>query len=188
MYICENCKKECNTPYGSGRFCSQKCARSFSTKKDDKSETKAGDCIYCGKTYQINKRRSEKTFICDECKITRKKEVALEKEKALRIFYSKLAKDIDIENSPYKEYDTVCHCKCFGDEGYYFTKHNESGKIIKRTAVPVYRYLVEKSLNRLLKYNEVVHHKDMNHTNNDINNLIVMDRAEHTRLHNKLGN
>ena len=30
--ICENCKKEHNGSYGSGRFCSCKCARCFSTK------------------------------------------------------------------------------------------------------------------------------------------------------------
>ena len=30
--ICENCKKEHDGSYGSGRFCSSKCARAFSTK------------------------------------------------------------------------------------------------------------------------------------------------------------
>jgi hypothetical protein len=32
--ICENCGKEHSGSYGSGRFCSQPCARSFSTKKN----------------------------------------------------------------------------------------------------------------------------------------------------------
>lgn len=32
MRICENCKKEHNGEYGSGRFCSSKCSRGFSTK------------------------------------------------------------------------------------------------------------------------------------------------------------
>jgi len=32
MRICENCKNEHDGSYGSGRFCSSKCARSFSTK------------------------------------------------------------------------------------------------------------------------------------------------------------
>ena len=30
--ICENCKKEFDVVYGSGRFCCSKCARGFSTK------------------------------------------------------------------------------------------------------------------------------------------------------------
>lgn len=32
MALCENCNKEHDATYGSGRFCSNKCARSFSTK------------------------------------------------------------------------------------------------------------------------------------------------------------
>jgi len=30
---CENCESEHNGDYGSGRFCSSKCARGFSTKE-----------------------------------------------------------------------------------------------------------------------------------------------------------
>lgn len=32
MNKCENCELEHNGEYGSGRFCSNKCARGFSTK------------------------------------------------------------------------------------------------------------------------------------------------------------
>ncbi len=32
-YFCENCNKECFEKYGSGRFCSIKCAKSYSTKE-----------------------------------------------------------------------------------------------------------------------------------------------------------
>jgi hypothetical protein len=34
--ICENCSREHNGSYGSGRFCSTKCARGFSTKEKRK--------------------------------------------------------------------------------------------------------------------------------------------------------
>ena len=44
-YFCENCGKEVYEKYGSGRFCSSKCARGFSTKN---------------KREQINKKVSEK--------------------------------------------------------------------------------------------------------------------------------
>lgn len=44
MYICENCEREHDGSYGSGRFCSRKCARGFSTK---------------GKRKEINKKISE---------------------------------------------------------------------------------------------------------------------------------
>lgn len=35
-YICENCQKQTNIKYGSGRFCTNTCARSFSTKSKRK--------------------------------------------------------------------------------------------------------------------------------------------------------
>jgi len=47
MNICENCEKEHNGEYGSGRFCSSKCARCFSTKE---------------KRQEINKKVSETLF------------------------------------------------------------------------------------------------------------------------------
>lgn len=34
--LCENCNKEHNGSYGSGRFCSKECAKSFSTKNKRK--------------------------------------------------------------------------------------------------------------------------------------------------------
>ena len=58
--ICQNCNKEYNILYGSGRFCSEKCARGFSTKN---------------KRQEINKKVSQKLSypliikICEYCKI-----------------------------------------------------------------------------------------------------------------------
>jgi hypothetical protein len=46
MKICETCSKKHNGNYGSGRFCDEKCARSFSTKN---------------KRNYINKKLSQKT-------------------------------------------------------------------------------------------------------------------------------
>ena len=39
---------------------------------------------------------------------------------------------------------------------------------------------------RILKKEFVVHHKDGNHDNNDISNLEILKRGEHTSIHNKL--
>lgn len=67
MKICENCGKEHDGNYGSGRFCCLKCARSFSTKFD-KHEKKVVKCINCGKEIQISKRASGLKQLCDDCK------------------------------------------------------------------------------------------------------------------------
>lgn len=47
----------------------------------------------------------------------------------------------------------------------------------------IHRVIMEKHLKRKLLKNEVVHHIDGNKKNNDIQNLQVMDRKEHNRLH-----
>ena len=46
-----------------------------------------------------------------------------------------------------------------------------------------YRVIAEKLLGRALKDTEVVHHKDGNKKNNDPQNLEVLERRVHTRLH-----
>lgn len=77
---CENCKKEHDGTYGSGRFCSTKCARGFSTKakreeinekvsatlsKNGKPTIKISDfCLNCGNK---TRRRSYKFCSC-KCK------------------------------------------------------------------------------------------------------------------------
>ena len=67
MIICENCGKEHNGSYGSGRFCCKECARAYSTK-NIKGQLKEAKCIKCGKIIYIDKRASLKTCICDECR------------------------------------------------------------------------------------------------------------------------
>lgn len=48
-----------------------------------------------------------------------------------------------------------------------------------------HRWLVEQREERTLKPNEIVHHLDYDQWNNDPDNLVVLTRAEHMRLHGK---
>ena len=64
--ICENCGKEHDGSYGTGRFCCKECARSFSTK-NSKKELKEVKCIDCGKTILVGKRSNPNKCRCDEC-------------------------------------------------------------------------------------------------------------------------
>lgn len=50
-----------------------------------------------------------------------------------------------------------------------------------------HRLIMERHLGRELEVNEIVHHKDGDKSNNDLENLEVMSRSEHSRSH-KLGN
>lgn len=74
--ICENCGYEHNGDYGSGRFCSVKCSKAFSTKAKRKeinkkvSKTaalknkKIKKCVSCKEEIKSN----SKTKYCDACK------------------------------------------------------------------------------------------------------------------------
>lgn len=65
--ICENCGKEHDGTYGSGRFCSKECARSYSSKNTTGLLKKA-KCIDCGKIIYIGKRSLINNCRCDICK------------------------------------------------------------------------------------------------------------------------
>lgn len=68
--ICENCGKEHDGSYGSGRFCCKECARSFSTK-NKKNELKEVKCIDCGKVILVGKRSNPNKCLCETCKINK---------------------------------------------------------------------------------------------------------------------
>jgi 5-methylcytosine-specific restriction endonuclease McrA len=67
MNICENCNIEHNGEYGSGRFCSVKCARGFSTKEKRKEiNEKVSDTLikrhhgYLTKQQYVQRKIAEK--------------------------------------------------------------------------------------------------------------------------------
>lgn len=55
---------------------------------------------------------------------------------------------------------------------------------INGKSIDEHRYIMETVIGRPLHINEIVHHKDGNKLNNDPDNLEILDRADHARLHN----
>lgn len=66
---------------------------------------------------------------------------------------------------------------------YWYCKVPEHPKATKLGYVFHHRILMENFLGRLLKENEIIHHKDGNKRNNAMENLEVMDAVEHVRQH-----
>lgn len=86
--ICENCGKEHDGSYGSGRFCSKECAKSFSTKNESHA-LKEAKCIDCGKYVMIGKRASFNKCRCEDCRKNHKKSSDIKKCKICGKLYYK---------------------------------------------------------------------------------------------------
>lgn len=70
------------------------------------------------------------------------------------------------------------------ENGYVMRRVTNHPKANKRGYVAEHRLLIEESLGRFLKEDEVVHHKDRKRANNDINNLeIKTNHSEHMKDH-----
>lgn len=81
MYICEKCNSNHNGEYGSGRFCSQRCSRSYSTSSNRSSiNEKIGrsikgsgnppiikNCIYCGNEFIASWKRKDQKSCSVSC-------------------------------------------------------------------------------------------------------------------------
>lgn len=71
---CEFCGNDHEGSYGSGRFCSPTCARSFATKyREPKLIIKK--CKYCGKEISVKLGISDNNVICNDCKEKHSKKI-----------------------------------------------------------------------------------------------------------------
>ena len=59
----------------------------------------------------------------------------------------------------------------------------EKYSVNKAGSIYLHRFIMEVLIGRKLKTNEVVHHIDGDALNNSLDNLKLMDRASHARLH-----
>lgn len=82
-----------------------------------------------------------------------------------------------------------------GDDRRIYRKEHSGGYILiyvpehphadRGGYVAEHRYIVEKSLGRYLRSDDIVRHIDGNKKNNDSDNLVVLSRSDHAKLHAK---
>jgi hypothetical protein len=97
----------------------------------------------------------------------------------------------------------ICECGCgtptnldrFGNPRRFVRGHNRRGAghgwiergyhyiSINGRKTAFHRWLIEQMLGRPLSSDEIVHHVDGDPMNNDPDNLVILSRAEHTRIH-----
>lgn len=68
--------------------------------------------------------------------------------------------------------------------GYRKHSNGYRWKLVKGKYILEHRYIMEQFLGRKLTFNENVHHINGNKLDNKIENLEVLSRAQHTKLHN----
>lgn len=137
-------------------------------------------CEVCGKDFYIRKSRDNKNtkFCSRECmgkSFTKK----IEKK------CDYCGKSIFVEPNRIRK-NNFCNNNCkrlFRQKGYGITTDGYVWIIINNEQIKLHRYLMEVKLGRKLLPTEIVHHKDFNKINNSIDNLEILTRSEHNKIH-----
>lgn len=178
LIACETCGNQFDrkpSQIKDHNFCSRKCLGSANGMRSRKNHQMT--CDYCGKEFiQKNRHASRnKRFYCSrECGWADKvKRIVVLCEWCGQPFEKKRS---DVARSNHNLCDRGCYQDFINFVKAGAPNQYVAGKII-------YRTLAEMKIGRALTDEEEVHHIDGNHTNNALENLAVVSRAEHMSIH-----
>ena len=189
--ICLYCCKEFYVPHWreKAKYCSRECS--------DKSHVANPNvfCSNCGKQFHMKKYRQCRTnrncgYFCSKKCFNEYKKIWFKGENNHQYGLK------GNKNPTFKNYDIKTNNNNYTDYYVYLPNHpkaNKAGRVVK------HRLIVELNHNLfpnecfdkvgnfyILKDNLIVHHRDCNHQNNSIENLQVLTKSEHTKIHNIL--
>lgn len=110
---CEFCKNDHDGTYASGRFCSEKCSRLYSIKKNQEKDKYIGViCKKCNNEFQIKRGTSQEKYICDKCKILFHRSKELTEKIQIKIICCGCGKKYDkiISSSIIKTFSKTYRC------------------------------------------------------------------------------
>lgn len=160
IHICKYCGKEFKDSH-KRIYCSKECY--------DKAQTKqiTLKCDNCCKEYKTSpsKAKCKRHFCCNKC----------------RLFWLSIHVKNNVNIKGHSKGHKAPHltafnlvCGSFEDNG---TRYKEiSGK-------REHRLIIEKIIGRKLRSDEIVHHIDGNKLNNSPNNLMIVTKSEHAKIH-----
>ena len=140
----------------------------------------AKDIDKCCELLEINndwQSNPEKPYIYDPTtsKVANQLQKVFQKSIGLRTAYH-IKKQLQPSGHPEYPYKYV------NDHGYVELFDNIEN-IHKRIGKLEHRYVMEKHIGCTITKNVIIHHKDQNKTNNNIENLEMMTRSHHARIH-----
>lgn len=189
--ICKECGKTFSVMYESNpkKFCSKTCSLNNSWKngKRKKAEYVEIKCKCCGKTFSVmacetRVKKGEINFCSTTCRDNARKS-GINKSCLVcgKMFYTTRNKFCSQDCAREYRKNNYQH-KTYIENGYivcYKNGYNKKGN------VKMHRLIMEEHLGRKLGENEIVHHIDGNKKNNNIENLSLMARGEHSSYHRK---
>jgi len=187
---CDFCGKESEYKYRSHikRYCSHQCSNSAHWLTRESGKTEKIICKTCGKEFSImssvKRARENNGSKVQYCSRTC---MGIGSKKAKIVLCKNCGKEFETTRSIF------CSKKCSGEsrKKYGIAKKNgywmENGyKVIYldgNKSIKEHIKIMQDSIGRELTEDEVVHHIDEDRLNNDIGNLRLMTRGEHSRLH-----
>jgi hypothetical protein len=181
--VCKNCNKVFSIPKSREwreKCCSPECKAELGTRRKEESRLRrTRKCKTCGDVFAPRNTQLEVgqgLYCSQECSWFGLKGRTLPEEHRKKISVSlknsdalKAAIKRGPENSCFK-FEIIA-------DGYRYITTSENKKIAE------HRFVAEAVIGRKLKENEVVHHIDTNKLNNSPENLVVLTRDKHAKIH-----
>lgn len=164
-FDCPSCKSVFNSHRKDAKYCSRTCAQA-----PRKQPPIIKTCLWCKEEFDSRAKNHGREL----------------KRMHMRKFCSR--KCMARERATYHNQEQHHQWKggLFQDSGYVrINLYKKFGD--KRYMPGLHRYIMMQQENRLFSYNEVVHHIDGDKQNNVLDNLVVLSRSYHSKLHYQQG-
>ncbi len=156
-------------------YCSRACLGKANAERYRLQRLKV--CEYCGHVFEYrghHKKRNIHFFCSPDC-------ANKYKNKCISVRCNWCNKEFDKKQSDVNRSNhNFCSTEC-GHCHKRWTGLCGSSPIVK--GVPIHRKIVEENIGRTLTKDEEVHHIDFNHHNNRFDNLAVLSKSEHAKIH-----